>query len=253
MVLRNATLHTILDDSNSHNLHTAAMQSHITTPTLLHLSCSLLQEPGMCYLSPSLPQKRTVFTNYHPQYWRLITTFIYFGPPSLDLVFHLFFMSRYSRLLESTSGSSPATFSWLLLYATTTLLTLSSFLTWTPFLGHSLSQTLVYIWSRRNPDTRLAFLGVLVFNAPYLPWVLMGFSLFMHGSIPKDEILGVIVGHVYYFFVDVWPGIHPGSRPMDPPEWWVGLWERRRRDPATGARDVQGDVQAAANRVGDVH
>jgi hypothetical protein len=26
------------------------------------------------------------------KYWRLITTFIYFGPPSLDLIFHVFFL-----------------------------------------------------------------------------------------------------------------------------------------------------------------
>ncbi len=36
-----------------------------------------------------------------------------------------------------------------------------------------------------------------------LPWVLMGFSLIAHGSIPKDEIMGVVVGHIYYFFNDV--------------------------------------------------
>jgi Derlin-2/3 len=36
---------------------------------------------------------------YHKsQYYRLLTTFIYFGPPSLDLVFHIFFMQRYSSL-----------------------------------------------------------------------------------------------------------------------------------------------------------
>ena len=186
----------------------------------------------------------------HSQYWRLITTFIYFGPPSLDLAFHVFFLQRYSRLLEQGSGTSPAVFSWLLLYACTSLLALSSLTTSIPFLGSALSSTLVYIWSRRNPDTRLSFLGVLVFTAPYLPWVLMAFHMFMNGSIPKDEILGVIVGHIYYFFADVWPGLHEGSRPMDPPDFWVRLWEGRRGE--TGVRNIDGDVAAAAARPGEV-
>ena len=68
-----------------------------------------------------------------------------------------------------------------------------------PFLGSALSSSLVYIWSRRNPETRLSFLGLLVFTAPYLPWVLMTFSLVLHGSVPKDEICGVIVGHGMLF------------------------------------------------------
>ena len=60
------------------------------------------------------------------------------------------------------------------------LLLLSPFLS-LPFLGTALSSSLVYIWGRRNPDTRLSFLGILVFTAPYLPWVLMAFSLVVHG------------------------------------------------------------------------
>lgn len=89
-----------------------------------------------------------------------------------------------------------------------------------PFLGHPLSSTLVYIWSRRNPDTRLSFLGLLVFSAPYLPWVLMAFSLTLHGTVPKDELMGVVIGHIWYFFTDVYPPLHGGSRPLDPPMWW---------------------------------
>ncbi|KAF7507037.1 hypothetical protein GJ744_010965 [Endocarpon pusillum] len=184
------------------------------------------------------------------QYWRLVTTFTYFGPLSLDLLFHLFFLQRYSRLLESSSGASPATFSWLLLYACTSLLLLSSTLFSTGsllFLGSSLSSTIVYIWSRRNPDTRLSLMGLLVFTAPYLPWVLMAFSLVMHGSVPRDEILGVVVGHVWYFFADVWPGLYEGQRPMDPPAWWVRLWEGRLRvEEGSEPRGVDGDVAAAA-------
>lgn len=65
----------------------------------------------------------------------------------------------------------------------------------------------------------------MVFTAPYLPWVLMGFSLVLHGTIPKDEIMGVVIGHVYYFFTDVYPPLHGGSMPMGPPTWWRRLFE----------------------------
>lgn len=127
------------------------------------------------------------------QFWRLITNFLYFGPLSIDLLFHVFFLQRYSRLLEESSAS-PARFSWLLLYTTVILLIISPYLGMT-FLGHALQSTLVYIWARRNPETRLSFLGLLVFTAPYLPWVLMAFSLVLHGNVPKDEMCGAIVGH----------------------------------------------------------
>lgn len=132
--------------------------------------------------------------NSSNQYWRLATTFFYFGPLSLDLLLHVFFLQRYSRLLEESSGRSPAHYSWLLIYATSVLLCLSPLFSM-PFLGQALSSTLVYIWSRRNPDTRLSFLGLVVFRAPFLPWVLVLFSVAMHGHVPKDEICGIVVGH----------------------------------------------------------
>ncbi|KAI9757757.1 MAG: hypothetical protein M1815_000094 [Lichina confinis] len=190
------------------------------------------------------------------QYWRLLTTFLYFGPLSLDLLFHVFFLQRYSRLLEESSSSrgrqSPAYFAWLLLYATVSLILLSPLVSM-PFLGSPLSSSLVYIWSRRDPDTRLSFLGLLVFTAPYLPWVLMGFSLLLHGSIPKDEIMGVIVGHVWYFFSDVYPSLHNGIRPLDPPGWWIRLFEGRPpadedvvEAAATQAVAIDQDIVAAA-------
>ncbi|KAH6724771.1 Der1-like family-domain-containing protein [Leptodontidium sp. MPI-SDFR-AT-0119] len=190
---------------------------------------------------------RTVFSK--SQYWRIFTTFLYFGPLSLDLVFHVFFLTRYSRLLEESSGRSPAYFSWLLLYSTTCLICISPLVSM-PFLGHPLSSTLVYIWSRRNPDTRLSFLGLLVFTAPYLPWVLMLFSLLVHGTIPKDEIMGVVIGHVWYFFNDVYPPLHGGSRPFDPPMFWRRLFEGRPREET--ADGINNEIAVAAAPVPEV-
>lgn len=77
----------------------------------------------------------------------------------------------------------------------------------------------------------------------------MGFSLMVHGNVPKDEIMGVVIGHVWYFFNDVYPPLHNGSRPLDPPGWWRRIFEGRLPDDSVnginndiavvgGARDV---------------
>ncbi|KAL6704586.1 hypothetical protein ACN47E_008096 [Coniothyrium glycines] len=167
---------------------------------------------------------RTVF--FKSQYWRLLTTFFYFGPLSLDLLYHIFFLQRYSRLLEEASGRSPAHFSWLLTFASTLLLCIAPIFSMA-FLGSALSSTLIYIWSRKNPDTMLSFLGLLVFKAPYLPWVLLAFSLIMHGTVPKDEMCGIVVGHIWYYFNDIYPPLHNNHSPLDPPAWWIRLIEGR--------------------------
>ncbi|KAF1346608.1 putative ER-associated proteolytic system protein Der1 [Delphinella strobiligena] len=188
---------------------------------------------------------RAVFSK--GQYWRLVTTFVYFGPLSLSLLFHIFFIQRYARMLEE-SAPSRAHFAWLLAYAATTLLCLAPLLS-VAFLGSTLSSTLVYIWARRHPDVQLSFLGLFVFTAPWLPWVMLGLSVLLHGNWPKDELCGIIVGHVWYFFNDIYPSTHGGSRPMDPPMWFRRLFEGRGFDPtATDIQpaDVNRDLAAAA-------
>lgn len=37
------------------------------------------------------------------QYWRLLTTYLYFGKLSLDTLFHLYFLLQYSQTLEDDS------------------------------------------------------------------------------------------------------------------------------------------------------
>ncbi|KAH7957813.1 hypothetical protein HPB52_023149 [Rhipicephalus sanguineus] len=57
------------------------------------------------------------------------------------------------------------------------------------FLGHAFTTMLVYIWSRRNPYFRLNFFGLINFQAPYLPWVLLGFSLILGNSVIVDIVV----------------------------------------------------------------
>jgi Derlin-2/3 len=30
---------------------------------------------------------------------------------------------------------------------------------------------------------------------------------------------------VWYYFNDIYPPTHGGQRPLDPPSWWIRLWE----------------------------
>ena len=52
----------------------------------------------------------------------------------------------------------------------------------------------------------MSFLGLLPFNAPYLPWILLLFSVILGNSYVVD-LLGISVGHVYYYLMDVLPEI----------------------------------------------
>lgn len=84
----------------------------------------------------------------------------------------------------------------------------------------------------------------------------------LHGSVPKDEICGVVVGHgipflhnvainwktdpviVWYFFCDVYPSLHGGQRPLDPPSWWRRIFEGRPQN--TETTPINHEIAAAA-------
>lgn len=47
---------------------------------------------------------------------------------------------------------------------------------------------------------------MFTFNAPYLPWVILGFGL-MLGQSPVFDLLGILIGHIYFYLEDVLPGM----------------------------------------------
>ena len=56
-----------------------------------------------------------------------------------------------------------------------------------------LTSRMVYVWGRRHQYVNLSFLGIFNFTAPYLPWVLLAFSL-MLGSSPVVDLMGMAAG-----------------------------------------------------------
>jgi hypothetical protein len=51
----------------------------------------------------------------------------------------------------------------------------------------------VYVWGRRHPYVSLSFLGIFNFSAPYLPWVLLAFSVTLRSNAAVD-LLGILAG-----------------------------------------------------------
>ena len=92
---------------------------------------------------------------------------------------------------------------------------------------------LVYVWARRNPYIRMNFFGLLTFNAPYLPWVLLGFSLLLGNSVSVD-LLGMAVGHCYYFLEDIFPNQPGGWKILKTPQFLKNLC-----DPAPEVRGAR--------------
>ncbi|EFA77668.1 derlin-2 [Heterostelium album PN500] len=149
-----------------------------------------------------------IFNKY--EVWRLLTTFLFFDEIGLNFLFHIV---RHSKMLEEGSFRGRAgdyLFMWI--FGAVFLLIMNAFLFYTKiytkilFLAPSLAFMIVYIWSRRNPNMHISFLGLFTFSAPYLPWVILGVSYLMDHSLAFD-IMGIVVGHVYYYLEDVYPQI----------------------------------------------
>ncbi|XP_057392095.1 derlin-2 isoform X2 [Balaenoptera acutorostrata] len=165
--------------------------------------------PFQLYFNPELIFK-------HFQIWRLITNFLFFGPVGFNFLFNMIFLYRYCRMLEEGSfRGRTADFVFMFLFGGF-LMTLFGLFVSLVFLGQAFTIMLVYVWSRRNPYVRMNFFGLLNFQAPFLPWVLMGFSLLLGNSIIVD-LLGIAVGHIYFFLEDVFPNQPGGIRILKTP------------------------------------
>ncbi|KAM9055461.1 derlin-3 isoform 1-T3 [Megaptera novaeangliae] len=142
-----------------------------------------LLSPFQLYFNPHL-----VFRKF--QVWRLVTNFLFFGPLGFSFFFNMLFVFRYCRLLEEGSfRGRTADFVFMFLFGGV-LMILLGLLGSLFFLGQALTAMLVYVWSRCSPRVRVNFFGLLTFQAPFLPWALMGFSMLLGNSILVD-LLGL--------------------------------------------------------------
>jgi len=161
---------------------------------------------------------------FHHQWWRLVTNFLFFGTLSFNFVFNIIFTYRYCRTLEESSfRNKTSDFVMMFFFGAVSTLIIAYFANLI-FLGHAFTLMLVYVWSRRNPLVRMNFFGVLNFQAPLLPLVILGFSVLLGNSVQID-LIGISVGHAYYFMEDVFPNQPGGFRILRTPNFLKKIFD----------------------------
>jgi len=200
-------------------------RAYTTACVLTTLAVQLdLVTPFQLYFNPTL-----IFTHYH--LWRLVTSFCFFGPFGFSFFFNMIFTYRYCRMLEEGSfRGRTADFAFMFLFGGTIMVIMAIFIQLV-FLCQAFTIMLVYVWSRRNPYIRMNFFGLLNFQAPYLPWVLLAFSLLLGNSVIVD-FMGIACGHFYYYLEDVFPQQPGGFQVLRTPAILKRLLEGPTEPPA---------------------
>uniref|UniRef100_V5GVP5 Derlin n=1 Tax=Anoplophora glabripennis TaxID=217634 RepID=V5GVP5_ANOGL len=185
-----------------------------------------LASPFQLYFNPILIIKQG-------QVWRLVTTFLFFGTFGFNFFFNMIFTYRYCRMLEEGSfRNRTADFVLMFMFGAVCMIAFAFFVNLI-FLGQAFTIMLVYVWSRRNPYVRMNFFGLLNFQAPYLPWILLAFSVLLGNAVYVD-LMGIAVGHIYYFLEDVFPNQRGGFKILKTPSLLKTLV-----DPAPDDADYQ--------------
>lgn len=105
-------------------------------------------------------------------------------------------------------GGGSADYAYMLIFGLTVIEATLLLLFYQPFhlFAEALMFYICYVWSRKNPKLSVSFWGVPV-GAPFVPWVMVAFRV-LTGSSIFLPLLGIAVGHLFYFLVDVLPDLH---------------------------------------------
>jgi Derlin-2/3 len=72
------------------------------------------------------------------------------------------------------------------------------------FMADGFSFMTLYLWCRKNPNLEINFLDVFVFRSCFLAYFYLVLTV-LCGFMSTNQIVGCLVGHLYYFLEDVVP------------------------------------------------
>ncbi|XP_063218216.1 derlin-1 [Bacillus rossius redtenbacheri] len=142
------------------------------------------------------------------QIWRPVTAVFYYpmSPPGVGFHFlsNLYFLYHYSRNLETgLFDGRPADYCFMLVFCWLCSLVVSM-LADLLLLMDQMVMCVLYVWCQLNKDVIVSFWFGTQFKAVYLPWVLVG-VYFIMGRGGLQELIGILVGHLYFFLMFKYP------------------------------------------------
>lgn len=163
------------------------------------------------------------------QYWRIFTSLLYLDEININFFFLMHFIYHYWRHLEEHHYMRrTAEFLVFVLAAAACIIAVNVlfFEGAVAFLASMLVDVIVYSWSRRFPDERLAFFGLVEFNSSWLPYVLLIWASLLRGTETVHfDLIANGIGHVLWYLADVVPLVL-GVRPLAPGGFLTDLFHR---------------------------
>ncbi|KAI5171398.1 Derlin-2/3 [Nematocida sp. LUAm3] len=156
--------------------------------------------------------------------WRALTTFFYWGPATLDVFIHQFFMLKYCVMLEE-SCSDPSDFLYMLSFGMSLIFLMGNLLGM-PKMSNSLSTYIIYVWSKKNPLIIVQYMGVFNIPAYYIPCIMFLFSLIVEKKLPQSDLVGILSGHIYFYLKNVYSK-STGTDPLRTPGILKRLFRRQ--------------------------
>ncbi|KAM0679619.1 hypothetical protein GINT2_002250 [Glugoides intestinalis] len=177
-----------------------------TTPPITRILVFLTVSLSLLVHLDIVKQQQISYSRFylqHLEFHRIFTTFFYYGKTSFELLMNFVFLYKYSSVLEeSYSRTSDYLFIIMIIFI---LLIITSSIFYIPFLATVLANTITYIWTRKNPLAIVQIFGFISFSAFYLPFVFPIVSLIFDKTLAKDDLVGIFVGHIVFYFTEVYP------------------------------------------------
>ena len=138
------------------------------------------------------------------EYWRLFTSILFQREFSLMSIIYWYIFYQYTADLEDGSFRTKSEDFFYIVWIIFATLIGISYITDKQYVSPLLLEIFIYMWSQSHHRQIIFVMGVIRLRAGYLPYFYLFFSFLIGGNILFESI-GILVGHILYYFYFIVP------------------------------------------------